>query len=756
MSIASANNGAPKPVGKDRVYAYPTPDGKPNISVTRKFPGGVRFKTLTGKGVRNGLQGAAVIPPYRAPELAKAPAGEPIAVVLDEADADRLAELGIISTAILDNAHLTIHPMTRPLFAGRVVVIIYRDGEPYEVERAPMLARLLEDVPAEIRLAGLPGWRRGEPIGSWVDHDQAEGLRALMEQAEAWEPDRPEPTPDPEPEPDTIPIRDRRPEAPGISPGSRPVIICGSQAPEEGLKIWTPKALEALAASNTPVPRLFQRGTSLCRVRKGDQDEPPMIENLCHDGLRGMLDRVADWANEAIGKKGPFLRFGPPRMDIVRDIKSLGEMDPKSFPVLESISESPRFGPDGRLLLAPGYHPNARTFYSPSAGLEGLEIPEQPTPLDVYEAKCLILDELLVDFTFANQASRANAVACMLLPFVRLMIDGPTPNHHFTASTEGTGKGLLASACAFPYLGRDIDVNSQKESEGEWRKALTSFFLSGNTVFFVDNLSNVPGWDGEPQIIDSGTLAMAWTAPRYTDRLLGGHKEVRVKVRCVFMSSGNNVAFSRELNRRLALIELMPTEEVPSLRTGFKHDPLMEWAKQNRQKLTRACLILCQHWIAEGMKRSHYVMGSYEAYAGIMGGILDACEIPGFLGNRPKTIRRDSEASRWAALVAEWDRLHKTSPVITSDLLKIIQGNSDLSDAFAETLGDQGERSQKTRLGKALERYQGRVWGEWRIARSSVKTNNVARWKLLPKSEIVESDDDDDAKPDGGDDSVSF
>ena len=132
----------------------------------------------------------------------------------------------------------------------------------------------------------------------------------------------------------------------------------------------------------------------------------------------------------------------------------------------------------------------------------------------------------------------------MLLPFVREMISGPTPNHHFTASTEGTGKGLLAAACAFPFLGRELETNAQKESDAEWRKALTSFFQSGGTHYFVDNMSNPAGWDDVPLAVDSGTLAMVWTSTHYRDRILGGNKELNVKIKSIFMSSGNNVEFS--------------------------------------------------------------------------------------------------------------------------------------------------------------------------------------------------------------------
>src|SRR5262249_58668616 len=132
-----------------------------------------------------------------------------------------------------------------------------------------------------------------------------------------------------------------------------------------------------------------------------------------------------------------------------------------------------------------------------------------PAPEQVQAALAVLLGEFLVDFPFANPASKANALALMLLPFVREMIDGPTPNHHIGASTEGTGKGLCAAACAFPALGREIELNPQKENEAEWRKALTSAFMAGGEHFFIDNITLCP--------IDSGTLA-----PARAGRVLGG------------------------------------------------------------------------------------------------------------------------------------------------------------------------------------------------------------------------------------------
>jgi hypothetical protein len=515
-------------------------------------------------------------------------------------------------------------------------------------------------------------------------------------------------------------------------PAYLPEIICGSEEPEEGLKKWTPAAIDALRLANRRNIEIFQHDGVLCRVKPGDIDGPPTIEPFHADSLRGALDRAAHWGAAYRSKKGEArVKWGPPRLDIVRDLLAMVSYDQALFPPIDLIAEFPRFLPDGKLVLTPGYHREGRFYYTPAADLAGLDIPTDPTSHQVEAARALILDELLVDFPFANQASKANALAATLLPFVREMIEGPTPPHHFEASTEGTGKGLCVAACAFPALGREIDLNPQKESEAEWRKALTSAFVSGGSHFLIDNMYNPLGWDNTPMPVDSGTLAAAWTVRYWRDRLLGGNHEVRVRVQTVFMSTGNNVMFSRELDRRLVRIELMATCENPSLRTGFKHDPLLDWARENRQALTVACLTLCRRWIADGMPPGKEVAGSYANYARVMGGILGACKVEKFLANGLRKIARNPEAERWNMLISEWMRIHGQRLVSTGQLHTLILGQDGLSERFHELLGDGSELSQRQKLGKALDRIEGRVCGQWRIVRSETSTaNKTALWKL--------------------------
>jgi hypothetical protein len=689
------------------------------------------------------------LPLYNLPVVRTA---EVVVHVEGEKAADVATRLGLASTTTAHGAKSPGKTDLTPLAGKRVVIVPDHDepGEAYALGLQRRMAKLdPRPTVSVVRLESL--WKteaeiaEGSDLAEWVSDGVPESWStdqcrtAFMEAVEATAPVELDSLPRPEPKKKTVAA------SPGPRPaevGNKPLIVCGSEDPSEGLKTWTPKALAALSAANHPTPSVYLRDGTLCRLRAKDDGGPPTIEIMGVDALRGALDRAACWGSEIQTKRGPSIAYGPPRLDLVKDVLAMPSYDTDAFPPLDAVAESPRFLPGGRLVMEPGYHREGRLFYSPSPDLAGLVVPEKPTSAQVAESVALLRDELLCDFPFADQASRANSVGLMLLPFVRLMIDGPTPLHHIEASTEGTGKGLLGKVLAMPSLGRDLASTPQKESEAEWRKAITSALMAGSTFVFWDNLANPRSWDGTPGPIDSGTLAAALTERVWRDRLLGGNTEVSIPIRSVFASSGNNVAWSLELKRRLVRHELMAPCENPSLRTGFRHDPLLVWAKAQRRVLTHACLILCRHWIAEGMPPGGQVMGSYESYARTIGGILMACGIEGFLANRKSLVEASPEAGAWSGLVEQWHRTHSTRLVSTADLWKLIRGDDAMSERFHDRLGEGSDNSQKTRLGKALEAQENRVWGGWRITRSTARVRNgVVLWRLRDPSESDPADE---------------
>ena len=77
----------------------------------------------------------------------------------------------------------------------------------------------------------------------------------------------------------------------------------------------------------------------------------------------------------------------------------------------------------------------------------------------------------------------------------------------------------------------------------------------------------------------------------------------------------------------------------------------MGWVRANRGRLVAACLTLCRAWIAAGRPRGTRSIGSYEAWAQVMGGVLGVAGIEGFLGNLDEMLAAaDGEGAALAGL----------------------------------------------------------------------------------------------------------
>lgn len=456
-------------------------------------------------------------------------------------------------------------------------------------------------------------------------------------------------------------------------------------------------ALNALLASNDP-PQLFQQGNQLIRVRASSEREV-ILEG--HDlwSFRGLMARVGEWTK--LDKDGcPVPCF--PLTGAVHDILSLPSWP---FPVINGVVTAPVLGRDGKLCLEPGYNPSALCWYEPThTALPA--IPERPTLEDVARAKTLLLTELLGEFPLVDAASRATAVAAMLLLFVRPAIEGPTPLHLIDSPSPGTGKGLLADAICAPALGKPASVMAECRDVDEWRKRLTALFVGGPSAILIDNINRK---------LDSSALAAALTTTIWVDRQLGHTKMLHLPVRCLWLATANNGDLSHEIMRRTILCRLDAKVDRPWQRTKFKHPNLRRWAKEHRAELIGAALTLVQAWIAAHRPKGSQELGSFEEWAQTIGGILEVVKIPGFLENVNTLYERvDDETAEWRAFVNSWwTKLHGTE-VTVSRLVKEVL-NADpmlLATALASAPSPQG---RAVKLGQDLKQRRDSVIGSYRI-----------------------------------------
>ena len=323
----------------------------------------------------------------------------------------------------------------------------------------------------------------------------------------------------------------------------------------------------ALAAHNEP-PTLFRRGSELVQVNAVD----PQATVVSRPVLRVLLDDAADF----VSTEDEGLTFTPdrPRRDVCESF--LARPSPRTFPALVSIRTAPVVLPDGRWVTRDGYNASSGILLR----LQGLTNIHDDLSID--EATQWLRSELLGDFPFVNPSDSVHTIALILEPFLRFKIHDATPQYLIDAPTRGTGKGLLADVVCCIATGRQAPVMTFGQDTDEHEKKITSLLLAGYSWILIDNA----------KVLKSQHLAAVLTTTQWRGRRLGKSEIVEVPNDATWVATGNNVELSDEIARRTIPIRLDPGVERPENRTGFKHTPLLDWAKDHRATLVSACLSL--------------------------------------------------------------------------------------------------------------------------------------------------------------------
>jgi hypothetical protein len=457
------------------------------------------------------------------------------------------------------------------------------------------------------------------------------------------------------------------------------------------LRRITEDALKALIAANEKKPSIFIRAAKICRLRKDEHDRP-FVELFNVDSLKGTLDRHANFFRETLGGLSP----ARPPVDVVKDILAKEDL---AFPGIAGIVEVPVLRPDGTVFGKPGYDPDTRLYYWQKGAAP--EVPMEPTPEQVREALAL-LDEAIGDFPFANAASKANALGLILTPIVRPAIPGTVPLALIDAPQQGTGKSLLASVISTLGTGRPAAMMPAPDNDEEWRKRITSTLMGGATIITIDNL------EGR---LESPSLASVVTADTWRDRILGKSDVVEIAQRATWMATGNNIALGGDLQRRCYWIRLDAKAAEPWRGRTFRHPRLIQWVKQHRPELLTALLTLARAWFAAGKPDAPTpVLGSFEEWSQVVGGVLSFGGVESFLGNLDELYAAaDEGTAEWVQFLAALEA-HFPEPFTTAALVREVElRESVLRDSLPAELADALARRGQLggdfgkRLGKALK-----------------------------------------------------
>ncbi len=455
----------------------------------------------------------------------------------------------------------------------------------------------------------------------------------------------------------------------------------------EAPRLQAIKAWEILQTDNDP-PQLFRSGGLPVRLEEDDTGRPKLA-SLTHARMTNEVARAALWFNVVKDVE----REVEPLSDAVTEMLATKNIP---LPILHRIVAAPVFGPNGELQSTPGYHPASRTLYVPADGFEVELPPEDPSAIDLAQAADYI-NELIDEFPFESNADRAHAVALLLLPFVRDLIDGPTPLHLFNKPSPGTGASLLSEVLLIPSLGTPPSgTMAGCNNEDEWRKRLTSLLSEGPTATVFDNLTGK---------LDSPSLCAAITAPVWTDRILGGSSTGTWPVRTTWVATANNLQVSTDIARRTVQVQLDAKLDRPWEGRTFRKE-LPTWAYRNRAELVWSALCVGRAWLRAGILDGKARLGSFDNWAKVVGGLLDVLGVEGFLENTSELYEQaDSDRTGNLWLVERWWKEHQDREVKVAGLFALTADPD-----FPISLGPGNEQAQRHAFGRHLSLIKGRVF----------------------------------------------
>jgi hypothetical protein len=481
------------------------------------------------------------------------------------------------------------------------------------------------------------------------------------------------------------------------------------------------RIVTALARTEDPLePRVLLRGAELVRMTERGELEP-----LSSDSLLEEMSRAAGFV-KLNAQQAP-VWVAPPKalasLVLSRDAKDYG-----SIPRVEHVVDAPVVSAAGSLVSEPGYNRETGIWFRPAPGMGRLE------PRDDWDAvraaRDWLLREVLGDFGFVEQADRANALALMLTPTVLPYLGGaPTPLFPILGSEHGVGKSYLAEAALLPACGR-VPTTPEVGNPEEWRKNITTQLMAGVTAIWIDNLHRT---------LDTGPLAAALTSSVWRDRALGRNELVTLPIRNVWVTTAKNLGISPELARRAVPIYLDPGETKPSDRpkAAFRHANLIEWLEQNRALALRALLTLVCGWLGgkealtlnndgewdyerQGVGSWEPVnappLGSFDRWQKVVGGILQAADVEGFLGNLGKirVENVDDDHEQMAVFVYQWAQL-RLEPLDVRALSRLCVYGKPLHNHLPDAIDVVDVDEQQKRLGVLLQKYRGQNFSGLRL-----------------------------------------
>lgn len=484
-------------------------------------------------------------------------------------------------------------------------------------------------------------------------------------------------------------------------------------------------ARKALAeAHNDPdLPHVYRMADNPVLIQKDDAGHFTIKPVLVPDHMKEILSKVASFAKPRQKEDNGDVPVHPP-YDVCKAIIA----DPGGLPLLKGVTPTPILRLDGSVHQEPGYDTMTGFYYDP-AGMTTIAVPEQPMSRDVRRALKRLLKPF-AKFPFKTPADRAMYLALLLTLVVRPIIPGNVPLIVIGSPIQGSGKSILANCANILVTGGMVALMVMPERGGddEVRKRLTATLTSNPLICIIDNITGKVDWP---------SLASILTTGKWADRLLQKSRMVTLTIRTVFVATGVNMEIAGDMARRSGYINLDPGVEKPWERK-FRFDP-EGFVRKHRAKLLEALFTLVRYWFNQGKPMwSGTPFGSFENWASIVGGILQAAGIEGFLENRDAIdTAANREATELAVFYEAWIEVYGHTPQRAAEVARELAGKIPKVEVLRQSLPedllpiiDQYEGHAGQRLGKALGMFKNRIAGNYKLV-AEMGNNKTLQWAVV-------------------------
>lgn len=479
--------------------------------------------------------------------------------------------------------------------------------------------------------------------------------------------------------------------------------------PEEGVKVDKETGYRTLVHVNDVDHRQARAFTVTTMLKANDAAAAPLFTlNMGqvmglrrHDGrasfevlsARQFQASLFKHSSFAAHRDGGDLTHRAPDADICGIV--LEGLEPGELPQQPMIRRAPSVARDGRILDHDGWHGDVLVDLG---DLTAPVVPPDPSPEEITAARDLILDDVLGDFPFDDDAagteaegdaSRANAVGMLLTPFARDLFNGPSPVFAIVKPSPGVGGTLLAETAQRLFDGHASATTPNSRNEEEVQKHLVAAALGDDSFLFFDNVTD----------FNSETMKRTTTAEHIGGRILGLSKTVSRPNDFTWIITGINPRLGPEMARRSVFINLNSRVEDNAARK-YRHEDFKGWLHDNRSRIIGALLTLIRAWWMAGAEPGKAKLASFESWSRVIGGVLETAGIDGFLSN-PRKASADREGAEVRAFMGDWWKQWGEADTAESTAFDYADGTG-----FVTGCGDDRRR----RFGEMLDGLRGRTF----------------------------------------------